>query len=449
MGAVRPTALLGGFHWRVVTPRGGALHVWRPRPGPGRGVVLYVHGHRVDADEAWTTQHLPEQFAASGKDALFVVPEAPKVRGQALSWPNLDELLRAVASATGFTLNGPVVAMGHSAAYRTIHGWLDDPRLVHVTLLDALYGGVDKYRAWARQPGHKLDLIGYSGEPLRNSLQLADELNAVRLSQLPASSRELDQAARTAKTLFIRSQWDHFALVNRARPAQVLLARTGVADVEKAPTQPQQERRPSRALAFLGGLLVSGVVLAGGALAVRWVHRRRPSTGVFGSLMGYYQIDPTHLPPLVDVAKRWAKHGDKAYDPEGEPWVFWYPIEEVLPYREYIWTRERARHSPEEWDVIKNSMVEHGWTTSAEYRVKSPKSIDPAHVIFGRNGYVKVGEGNHRLAIAKELGIKQVPVRFHFYERVEPFSQSPDARAVKIPLDGLATRPTLRGASRT
>lgn len=38
------------------------------------------------------------------------------------------------------------------------------------------------------------------------------------------------------------------------------------------------------------------------------------------------------------------------------------------------------------------------------------------------------GEGNHRLAIARELGLKKVPVRFHFYNNVQPYNH-PDAHA--------------------
>ena len=37
----------------------------------------------------------------------------------------------------------------------------------------------------------------------------------------------------------------------------------------------------------------------------------------------------------------------------------------------------------------------------------------------GKNGVAKIGEGNHRLAVAKELGIEKVPVYFLFYNNVE------------------------------
>ena len=41
----------------------------------------------------------------------------------------------------------------------------------------------------------------------------------------------------------------------------------------------------------------------------------------------------------------------------------------------------------------------------------------PIMLVVGRNGIVKIGEGNHRLAIAKQLGIKTVPVEFVFYNK--------------------------------
>lgn len=78
-------------------------------------------------------------------------------------------------------------------------------------------------------------------------------------------------------------------------------------------------------------------------------------------------------------------------------------IKDILPYKEYERSREHGRNSPEEWDDLVASMKEKGW---------NPKS--PLHMIIGKQGGAKVGEGNHRLAIAKQLGIKTIPVQFHF-----------------------------------
>jgi hypothetical protein len=110
--------------------------------------------------------------------------------------------------------------------------------------------------------------------------------------------------------------------------------------------------------------------------------------------------------PIEEVSRRWADDDiwEKAYDAQVHAW---YPIEDVLPYREYRWTREAARRSPEEWDELKESMESEGWDED-----------QPLFMLVGRDGNVKVGEGNHRLAIAYELGFEEVPVQFQFYQEV-------------------------------
>jgi hypothetical protein len=80
-------------------------------------------------------------------------------------------------------------------------------------------------------------------------------------------------------------------------------------------------------------------------------------------------------------------------------------VDELWPLREYTWTRENARRSPEEWDQLMQEMKTHGWNPTGRY---------PLLLNIGAEGGVKVGEGNHRLAIAKQLGIKEVPVNILF-----------------------------------
>lgn len=128
--------------------------------------------------------------------------------------------------------------------------------------------------------------------------------------------------------------------------------------------------------------------------------------------------------PLQLVIDRWQKqrsgedrHGNplpaqKVYD---RSMPAFYTPNELWPHREYTWTREGARsghvkikgqhvffEGPEKWDVLVASMKERGW---------DPK--DPLHFYIGKQG-AKVAEGNHRLAIAREIGIRQVPTQFFF-----------------------------------
>lgn len=119
---------------------------------------------------------------------------------------------------------------------------------------------------------------------------------------------------------------------------------------------------------------------------------------------GYYRIDPGKPPAIKEVIRQWIK-GNKAYDDRPHAW---YPIEEVLPYREYKWSREKARRSPEEWDELKQKIKNEGFDPE-----------NPIIVLVGKNGKAKIGEGNHRLAIAHELGLERVPVMFMFYQNVD------------------------------
>src|SRR5215831_17903787 len=71
--------LIDGDHWRIKSER-GVIHVWRPRgydPSTA-GTIIYVHGYYTDVETAWTKHRLPEQFDGSGKNALFIVAEAPQ-----------------------------------------------------------------------------------------------------------------------------------------------------------------------------------------------------------------------------------------------------------------------------------------------------------------------------------------------------------------------------------
>ena len=124
----------------------------------------------------------------------------------------------------------------------------------------------------------------------------------------------------------------------------------------------------------------------------------------------YYQM-PSKILRLREVLRRWSKEGRQLRD-LGK--VYQHPIREVWSVREYTWSQQGARQSPDEWDALKASMKTKGW---------DPKY--PAIIQVGRNGVMKVGEGNHRLAVAAELGMTRVPIRFgEFYEAVHKEKQS-------------------------
>src|SRR5262245_52628668 len=62
-----------------IADKAGPIHVWRPAGyrAETAAIVVYVHGYGTDVDTAWREHHLPEQFALSAVNALFIAPEAP------------------------------------------------------------------------------------------------------------------------------------------------------------------------------------------------------------------------------------------------------------------------------------------------------------------------------------------------------------------------------------
>jgi hypothetical protein len=214
----QPTAaelVAEGHHWRLATPH-GPVHVWIPKGYRVRTAetVVYVHGFYVKVDQAWDEQHLPLQFAAATINAAFIAPEAPASWEEPVSWEKLGPLLDAVEQGIAQKLpRRRVVAVGHSGAYRTLLGWLDEPLLDTVVLFDAAYGDIEKYTAWV------------NGAPKRRLIDVGDDTRAwtdelhkrlpdtVVLDGFPSVDEGIPPAAAKAKVLYIKSTIGHFPLV--------------------------------------------------------------------------------------------------------------------------------------------------------------------------------------------------------------------------------------------
>lgn len=226
-GELQEARLEGGRHLRVGTSR-GAVHVWLPDGYARRraGVVLYVHGYFTDVDQAFQDHALARQFRRSGRNAMFVAPEAPAWNGDPVAWPDLDALLAEVTARTGLPVPaGPVVAAGHSGAIRTLLAWLSHPRVEELVLLDALYRGEDELAAWlagAPRGRRRLLLAGFE-TGARTEAWLRGFPRAVRHRRVPA---ELPAADRRAAIVYVRTRLGHMAVVTGGRVLPLLLRAT-------------------------------------------------------------------------------------------------------------------------------------------------------------------------------------------------------------------------------
>ncbi len=250
-GTTRPTTdwISSGAHWRLATAK-GPVHVWRPSgyDAASAGTVVYVHGYHTGVDAAWVQHALAEQFAASKVNALFIVPEAPASSSGEVVWPALSELLAEVErQLPGLRAASPIVAAGHSGAWRTLGLWTDEPRpdrqVASFILLDGFYGMEEKFRAWlAQQDGGgepRLTLVSRdtAGHAAGFLAHLPAHLpKAKRRAHLPARFRDLTPAERTAPVLEIASQLSHMEIVTSGRVLPLVLRRSSLRPIAATST---------------------------------------------------------------------------------------------------------------------------------------------------------------------------------------------------------------------
>lgn len=149
----------------------------------------------------------------------------------------------------------------------------------------------------------------------------------------------------------------------------------------------------------------------------------------------YYELSKFPGLRIEDIIKKWSIDGAALYD-EDVHGVF--SADELWKYREYTWSRESAGGRQvkgrageiytDKWAFLPDDDARVGedkWDAFAsKLKASSWSSRDPLLLIVGRNGVAKVGEGNHRLALARQIGLKAIPVRFLFWEKVELDSAS-------------------------
>lgn len=188
----------------------GPVHVFIPDGYSGGGTVVYVHGYYNSVDSAWANHKLQEQFTASKRNAMFIAVEAPQKSGDAVKWSSLESLFEEVQFRVGITPPSPVVAIAHSGGFETVAKWLLDPRLTTIILLDALYGFLNQYVAWANQPDHQITIVvTENGGTKSNTEGILSKL--VGVIKNPGDA--LSSLTKTAKTAYVLSKKAHMLLV--------------------------------------------------------------------------------------------------------------------------------------------------------------------------------------------------------------------------------------------
>ena len=206
------TARAEAKHWRIRTDR-GPVHVYTPSNYDriNAQTVVFVHGYNTDVDNAWTEYHLQEQFERSGLNAMFIACSAPSSIKQGVMWASLPSLLRTVVDGLGQPLpEGEIIAVGHSAAYRTLVLWLTNPAVRTLVLLDAAYGEEDQFMAWARDDQtHRL--INIASDTIQESNWIHMFLPSTkRVYGLPS---DWTDDTRSARVVYVRTNVGHMPMI--------------------------------------------------------------------------------------------------------------------------------------------------------------------------------------------------------------------------------------------
>ena len=208
-------AVNAGKHVRIDGPH-GAIHVWIPPSyhADTGATIIYLHGYYDDADSSYIGHRLPEQFAMSALNAMFIVPETPSAARTPINYPDLGQLLQLVEDKTGVQRGMALTAViGHSGAFRTIDAWLDEPLIDQLVMIDSMYADEEKIEAWYRaSPRHRLITVGE--DTLQWNEQLVRDIPEVLvLDRVPPSYDTWPPESKLARAIYIRAQFPHMPLV--------------------------------------------------------------------------------------------------------------------------------------------------------------------------------------------------------------------------------------------
>jgi hypothetical protein len=217
-------------HLRIRTAH-GPVHLWTPAgyDAANAGIVLYVHGFFTDVDHAWKDHELARQFADSGLNALFIACEAPSTFREPVAWTSPRALLAEVEQALDEALpQGPIVAVGHSGAHRTLAAWVEDGPIDTIAMLDAMYGEQPAIRAWLDSSEDRRlidvsDLTRTWGDAFHANLPETKVFD-----EFPPPATGHLAGARDARIVYVHSQISHMLLISGGVALPMVLRATRI-----------------------------------------------------------------------------------------------------------------------------------------------------------------------------------------------------------------------------
>jgi hypothetical protein len=194
-------------------------------------LVIWFHGWHNNIDTALQFYGLARQFAASGRDAVLVLPEAAKNAADSyggkmkregmfklLVADILAELKRNKAVPAN-AVAGRIILAGHSGAYSVMADILDygQQPVDEVFLFDALYGRLSTFTPWAEEEPHHFvhwfTNTGYGPDKMSDTMMLKLHQDRIPFGLTEEVSAN-DEIIRNDRILFIHSPRQHNVIIN-------------------------------------------------------------------------------------------------------------------------------------------------------------------------------------------------------------------------------------------
>ena len=203
--------------------------------------VIHFHGWRNTVAGTLEQFNLREQFTASDRNAILIIPEgprnAPDSSGGKLEDPGgfkrfMDEAILVLKKRGVIKTNstaGKIILSGHSGGYKVMssiveRGGLADS-IKEAWLFDGLYGQGEKFLAWSQKTGGRLlNIYTDTGGTKTRTEEMMAELkqrgtNFVATTDMAITPQEL----ATNRFVFLHSDMTHSGVIMTRRTFQKFL----------------------------------------------------------------------------------------------------------------------------------------------------------------------------------------------------------------------------------
>jgi hypothetical protein len=203
-------------------------------------LVVWFHGWHNSIDSALQFYGLARQFAASGRNAVLMLPEAAKNAADSyggkmrregmfklLVSDALEELKRK-GIVPSDALVGHIVLAGHSGAYSVMADILEHGQqpVDEVFLFDALYARLNTFTRWAEDGSHHFvhwfTNTGYGPDKMSDTMMLQLRQNKIPYGLSEEVSVD-DKVIKDNRILFVHSPREHNVIINNPDDFALLL----------------------------------------------------------------------------------------------------------------------------------------------------------------------------------------------------------------------------------